>query len=107
VETTVSGLFIDKDNHFFLYTTITGCTWQYILYQDTKPNFPHFVWIKRNGCTTLGPELVNFAYSLQHQPTPSATPQTQSRAPTPLLITMSDTKNTPVKASMHKPQFGQ
>jgi hypothetical protein len=107
VESPIPGLFIDKNNCLFLYTAVTGRTRQYILFQETNPALPQFIWVERNGRTTLGPEPVNFAYSLQRQPTPSATPQTRSHAPTPPLIVMSNNKNTPAEATMHQPQFGQ
>jgi hypothetical protein len=106
VESLVPGLFIDKNNCLFIYTAVTGCARQYVLLQKTNSTLPHFIWTKRSGRTTLGLKLINFAYSLQRQPTPFATPQTQSHATT-LPPTMSNTKNTPAEATTHQPQFGQ
>jgi hypothetical protein len=106
VESPIPGLFIDKNDRLFLYTAVTGRARQYVLFQETNPTLLQFIWVERNGRTTLGPEPIDFAYSLQRQPTPSATPQTRSRAPTPPPA-MSDTKNTPAEATTHRPQFGQ
>jgi hypothetical protein len=76
VESPIPGLFIDKSDRLFLYTAVTGRARQYVLFQETNPTLPRFIWVERNGRTTLGPEPIDFAYSLQRQPTPSATPQT-------------------------------